>query len=73
MLSFKEIEILSGERTKNRKLCKNCHHSVLIPPQLDKIICSWCKNYVFKNDKIEFEYRMKEKMLKAKKEAENEI
>lgn len=43
------------------KKCK-CGHSVLFVT--DKKICSHCGNYVFKNKKVEFEYRMKEKLKK---------
>ena len=44
---------------KKRIKCK-CGHSTYIPPELDKVICSWCGNYVFKDNKKEFEYRFKE-------------
>ena len=67
MLSYKDIEKLASQKTENRKLCKHCGHSVLVPKRKDRIICSWCKNYVFKDDKTEFEYRMKENMLKQRK------
>lgn len=47
--------------TRNKKICQ-CGHSVAIPPHLNKVICSWCNNYVFRTKKDEFEYRMKEAM-----------
>ena len=51
--------------TDKRILC-NCGHSINIPPHLDKVICSWCGNYVFRDKKTEFEYRMNEEMRRNK-------
>lgn len=42
--------------------CK-CGRIEPIPPHLNKVICSWCKNYVFRTPKDEFKHRMKEKMI----------
>ena len=67
MLSYKEIEILSGEQTKNRKKCRYCGHTRLLGFQ-DKVICDHCGRYIFKDDKTEFDYRMKERMLKTRKD-----
>ena len=69
MLNFKEIAILSGEQTKNRKLCKVCGHSKLLGLQ-NKAICNYCGNYIFKNEEEEFKYRLKEKIIRRKR---NEI
>lgn len=44
------------------KIVCECGHRVVIPPHVDKIVCSWCGNYVFKDKKAEFEYRMNEEM-----------
>ena len=38
--------------------CKHCGHSVF--PIKDKNICTHCGHWVYKNDKIEFEYKLKE-------------
>lgn len=65
MLSFKEITILSGEQVKNRKLCKVCGHSRLLGNQ-DKIICNHCGHYIFKDDAAEFNYRLKQRLIKQK-------
>lgn len=43
--------------------CK-CGHRSVIPESLDKTVCSWCGNYVFKDKKAEFQYRMKEKLIR---------
>jgi hypothetical protein len=41
--------------------CK-CGRRVVIPKGVDKNLCDWCGNYVFKDKKTEFKYRLKEKM-----------
>ena len=43
--------------------CKKCGHSMVICKQ-EKALCEWCGHWVFKNEKAEFKYRMKERLLK---------
>lgn len=50
---------------KNRKKCK-CGHSLQLPAKLDMTVCSWCGNYVFRDKKAEFQFRMKERMNNGK-------
>ena len=38
--------------------CKNCGHSIV--PMKERIICTHCGRWVYKNDKAEFEYKLKE-------------
>lgn len=59
--NFKEDTRRFNEITKNTKRCK-CGHSVLINAGIDKVLCSWCKNYVFKDKKTEDLYRLKERL-----------
>lgn len=61
VMNYKEIIKYSEEINKGKIKCK-CGHSVIIPPNVDKVICHWCHNYVFKDKKTEFEFRLKEKM-----------
>ena len=44
--------------TRNSTKCK-CGHTNFLGSR-DKIICSWCGEYVFKNKKIEFKHRIGE-------------
>ena len=44
--------------TKNSIKCK-CGHTNFLGSR-DKIICSWCGQYVFKNEKIKFLHRIGE-------------
>lgn len=46
---------------EKRKKCK-CGHRINFPPNMDKIVCSWCGNYVFRDKKTEFEYRINQEM-----------
>ena len=61
LLTKEEFNRMSDEYDKVKYRCK-CGHRVVIPNWVDKNICDWCGNYVFKDKKKEFEYRMKEKL-----------
>lgn len=61
LLSEKEFERMTDEYDKVKYMCK-CGHRVIIPMWLDKQLCSWCGNYVFKNKVDEFKYRIGEKI-----------
>ena len=65
MKSIKEIEKISKVITDNSIKC-NCGHSIAMKPGLNKQICTWCKNYVFRTPRDEFNYRMREKLIKGK-------
>jgi len=62
---YEKPEKYSDILTKARIYC-NCGHSVNISSDKDKVLCDWCGNYVFKDKKTEFEFRMKEKMNNGK-------
>ena len=64
-MTFKQMKDLQDNITKNRIICSNCGHSVLFN-KMDKTICKWCNHYVFKNKKVEFEYRLKESINRKK-------
>lgn len=59
ILSTKEYKRLSDEYDKVKYMCK-CGHRVIIPYNVDKVLCSWCHNYVFKDKQVEFKYRLNE-------------
>ena len=50
------------EKISNFKIKCKCGHTMLMPPHLDKMTCSWCKEYVFRTKKDEFLYKMKQKI-----------
>ena len=62
---FEKEKILENDRSKHKRYCK-CGHSIIFPKnsKTDKTICSYCGCYIFKNDLLEFEYRLKERIKK---------
>lgn len=69
-LTIPKMERLQDELNLHTYTC-NCGHRVLILPQKDKVLCNWCKHYVFKNKRDEFKYRMNEKIRRCNNEREN--
>lgn len=69
-MNFKDMEKIAHSRTKARKLC-SCGRSLLLGSQ-DKVICSWCGKYCFKDKETEFKYRLMENIKKAEREIKNE-
>ena len=67
---FKDVRYSNGDMSKYSNILRSgsvkckCGRIEPIPPHLNKVICSWCKNYVFRTPKDEFKHRMKEKMIK---------
>ena len=60
-MTNKEIQKYADEIIKHKYKCK-CGHSVFIPFDKDKALCSWCNQYCFKSKEAEFKYRMKERL-----------
>ena len=60
VLTIKEYERMTYEYDKVKYRCKNCGRKVIIPYNAEKLLCTWCGNYVFKNNQEEFRYRIKE-------------
>lgn len=61
LLSKKEWKRMSENLQSITHTC-NCGHRVTIYHPKEKEICTYCGSYVFKNKKVEFKYRMKEKL-----------
>lgn len=49
--------------------CKHCGHKEIFTTRSDRKICSWCHNYVYKNNYVEFKYKLKENIGKVKYES----
>lgn len=47
---------------ENKRICKHCGYSILIPAHKKNKLCKTCGHWVFRNDKDEFEYRMNEQL-----------
>ena len=65
-MSYKSDTKLFEEQQKAKITCE-CGHRVLMGTKKDRIICSWCKNYVYKDKATEFRYKMQERMLKERR------
>ena len=65
MLKQSKFQKLEDVRAKNKCKCPNCGHTLLFNKP-DKVICRWCKHYVFKNKKVEFEWRLRESINRKK-------
>ena len=63
ILTKKEFKKMMGEYEKVKYICK-CGHRVVIPKWVDKQLCDWCGRYVFKDKKVEFNYRISEQIKK---------
>ena len=63
MSNYKKDTIKLEFYTKNSTKCK-CGHTNFLGSR-DKIVCSWCCRYVFKNKQIEFVYRIGEMIKNA--------
>ena len=50
-MNIKQIIKYAKVIQDNKTMCK-CGHSVFIPNHLEKIVCNWCGNYVFKDKKM---------------------
>lgn len=61
----KEFERRADELDKVKYICK-CGHRVIIPSRVNKILCDWCNNFVFRNKKDEFKYRVEEQIKRRK-------
>ena len=62
MGSYKEDSKKLDFYSKNSIKCK-CGHTNFLGSR-EKIICSWCGEYVFRNKRIEFLYRIGELLKK---------
>lgn len=54
---FKYHEKITSLLTK----CK-CSHSVLISYKCDRVLCSYCGHYVYKDKQTEFKYKLKDEL-----------
>jgi predicted SprT family Zn-dependent metalloprotease len=62
----KEFQQRAREYDKVKYMCK-CGRKAIIPKRLNKVICDWCGNYVFKTKKDEDIYRIKQKIKEKRK------
>ena len=61
---FKKDDKIFDEIQKHTIKCKCGHSNVLM--KRDRMICKWCGNYVYKDKKTEFEYKLKKELKNEK-------
>lgn len=66
MRTLKEEIKLQNELNKYKRKCKNCGHVMIFlkTSKRNKIVCTYCGKYVYKNDLIEFKEKLNDKILK---------
>ena len=52
--------------TEYGSVCKHCGHRILITNKYERLICPCCGYMIYRNKKIEFNYKIKEIMRKCK-------
>ena len=65
MLDLKEIEKIHHFRTEHRTKC-DCGYSMFIPIYVDKKICNWCGNYVYRDKKDQFKAKLLSQLREVK-------
>lgn len=65
MKDFKTMVLLDEDRAKHKRYCY-CGHSVVLPDnsKANKVLCTHCGRYIYKNKKEEFKDRLLSSMLK---------
>jgi len=61
-VSFQSDTKLLKEYANLKIKCKNCNHPQVIPKFVSKAICTWCGFYIYRDKKLEFKDRVKEKL-----------
>lgn len=65
-LTREEQEKFYEERDKYKRYCK-CGHYAYVVNKTGVAECSWCHNNVFIDKQTEFKYRMKENLIREKR------
>ena len=65
-LTNKELILINEDYLQHTVKCK-CGHSVVIMNKNGVAECRYCHNNVFKDKKTEFEYRMKQNLIKERR------
>lgn len=59
-------EKYANEMHKFKYKCKKCGNKAIIPNKVNKVLCKWCNNFVFKNPRDEFKYKINSELLKRR-------
>lgn len=64
---FENQAKLENVRQTMKVTCKCGKRNSFYAFEDDYKLCSWCHRYVFRNKKTEFEFRLKEQMIRSKR------
>ena len=70
--SYKDIKRYSKAVDLLKVQCKNCGRKTPFFSRTDRVICTWCRNYIYKNEQVEFKYKMKEVMRNENKRVQKD-
>lgn len=65
-INFKEMQLKLQDIQKTSYKCK-CGHTIVITGNNTKKLCNYCNEFVFKDKKSEFEYRLKENQIRERR------
>lgn len=71
LLTDEEFKRMTAEYDKVKYKCKYCGRRVVIGSTRTKSLCDWCGHWVFKDEKEEFKYRMKERIINERRTNKN--
>ena len=58
----KDVKLQDAIKKHNR-YCKHCGHTMTLL-NTDRVLCTWCGNWIYYDEKTEFKYKMLEQMKK---------
>ena len=64
-LTNKEIIKQQQVSADNTVKCK-CGHSVVITNRFGRVLCNWCGQWVYRDSKIKFKYKLMEELNNGK-------
>ena len=70
-MGWEEIQKQIIARRQVRVRCKKCGWGRYFIGKNTRLVCKNCGSYIFKNDREEFKYRMKERIIKNEREERN--
>ena len=65
---WRKDKLVLSAQSQLKTRCKKCGCTRLILGNYKRLICKNCGSYVFKNDREEFKYRVKERLNKYERE-----
>lgn len=57
---LEQPEIYAKKLSKHKIACPHCGKKTIIPKEVDKVLCKYCRHFIFKDKVNEFRYRLNE-------------